>query len=301
MAVRKPAIALLAGGLVLLVVLVLATAPVRVAPSADPVAGEADKGRVLYLAGGCLGCHKPSADEEGRDPQLPSGGHPLPSRVGTFFAPNITPDPATGIGGWSFADFVSAMVEGTSPDGRHYFPAFPYASYRLMTEEDLAHLFAYLKSLPPVEAADRPHDLFAGDFARSFLGVWKAMAFEAEGPLLSPGMSGLERRGAYLVQGPGHCGECHTPRNLLFVKDGTRSLQGGPHPDGKGNVPSLVGLIERGEYKDAAALKEAFEYGEMFGYDGMSSGGMGEVQGNLARLPSEDLDAIVAYLVSLKP
>ena len=257
---KKPALFLVAAVLAGLVALVLATAPARVTPSASAGAGDAEQGRVLYLAGGCLGCHKPPAGAAGRDPQLPSGGHPLPSRVGTFFAPNITPDPATGIGDWSFADFVSAMVEGTSPDGRHYFPAFPYASYRLMTEEDLAHLFVYLNSLPPVESPSRPHDVLAAEFARSFLGVWKAMAFDTLAPLPSREMSALEQRGAYIVQGP-----------------------------------------ERGEYKDAATLKEAFEYGEMFGHDGMSSGGMGEVQGNLARLPSEDLDAIVAYLVSLKP
>ncbi|MEJ1996215.1 MAG: cytochrome c [Limibacillus sp.] len=288
-------------GLLALGGLLYATAPQTATLTVDAGSGDPELGRTLFLAGGCQGCHAPPRSAEGRDPALPSGGHRLPSPVGTFFAPNITPDPDTGIGKWRLQDFVTAMVEGASPDGRHYYPAFPYGSYRHMTQEDLAHLFAYLKSLKPVSAEAVAHDVPASGLLRPFIGLWKAMALGEPGFQPPAGLSGPALRGAYLVQGPGHCGECHTPRNLFMVPDDSRRYQGGPHPEGKGQVPSIVGLIERGEYKDAASLKEAFEYGEMFGYDSMSSGGMGEVQGNLSKLPSEELDAIVAYLVSLKP
>jgi len=104
----------------------------------------------------------------------------------------------------------------------------------------------------------------------------------------------------YLVEAPGHCGECHTPRSALMVPDDARYMAGGPHPGGEGSVPSLLGLVERGRYKDAADLTLAMQYGEAFGYDKLSSGGMGAIQANLARLPESDVQAIADYLVSLE-
>ena len=290
---------LIALGLVSVGGLLWVTSPEPAAIEVAAGPGNPGQGAVLYRAGGCLSCHAPD-EGSGREASLPSGGQPLKSPFGTFYAPNITPHPETGIGGWTQADFVNAMVAGTSPEGRHYFPAFPYASYRHMTAADLGDLFAYLQSLEPVEAEARSHDIPLGSLMRPFVGVWKAMAFSAPGHERTEGRSAAWNRGAYLVRGPGHCGECHTPRTFFFVMDEDRYLQGGPHPEGKGKVPSLIGLIERGEYADAAALKEAFEYGELFGYDGMSSGGMLHVQENLGKLPGEDLDAIVEYLVSLE-
>ncbi len=297
---RKALAILVVLGLLLVGAALWLTAPETADPTVEAESGDPEQGRVFYLAGGCLGCHKPAADAEGSDPGLPSGGHPLPSPVGTFHAPNITPHEDSGIGAWSFSDFVTAMREGTSPGGNHYFPAFPYASYRTMSEQDLAHLYAYLMTLEPVDAPSRGHDIVASGLLRPFLGIWKAMALGERGFTPDTSRSESWNRGAYLVKGPGHCGECHTPRSLFFVMDQERYLQGGPHPEGKGSVPNLIGLIPRGEYDSAASLKEAFEYGEMFGYGDMSSGGMGEVQGNLSRLPSEELDAIVEYLASLE-
>ncbi|NIR98734.1 MAG: cytochrome c, partial [Gammaproteobacteria bacterium] len=157
------------------------TAPETADPTVEAESGDPEQGRVFYLAGGCLGCHKPAADAEGSDPGLPSGGHPLPSPVGTFHAPNITPHEDSGIGAWSFSDFVTAMREGTSPGGNHYFPAFPYASYRTMSEQDLAHLYAYLMTLEPVDAPSRGHDIVASGLLRPFLGIWKAMALGERG------------------------------------------------------------------------------------------------------------------------
>src|SRR5690606_20136943 len=115
-----------------------------------------------------------------------------------------------------------------------------------------------------------------------------------------PSQSETWNLGAYLVAGPGHCSECHTPRNFLMIPKAGQWLAGGPHPEGEGKVPSLRDLVGRERYKDAADLDSALRFGEMFGYDKLSSGGMGSVQTNLSKLPEADTKAIAEYLVSLK-
>jgi mono/diheme cytochrome c family protein len=223
--------------------------------------------------------------------------------VGTFYPQNLTPDPETGIGDWSALDFVRAMRQGISPEGRHYFPAFPYTSYARMSLEDLLDLRAYLMSLPPVRSPERSADLFLESVARRSVGLWKRVAFEPASFAPDPGRSAAWNRGAYLVNGPGHCGECHTPRTLLMALDESRHLAGAPHPAGKaeGHVPSLRDMIERGRYSDAADLALALTWGETFGYDKLSSGGMAAIQINLGRLPEGDVQAIAEYLASLGP
>lgn len=255
-------------------------------------------GEILYHAGGCLGCHKPAPGAG--DPGVPSGGMPFPTPVGVFYPGNLTPEPDTGIGRWTAEQFLYAMTEGVSPDGRHYFPAFPYASYRWMPVEDLLDLHAYLTSLPPVRSSPRDPDVVLTGFARRTVGLWKLLAFRAPGFPSDPQQSAEWNRGAYLVHGPGHCGECHTPRNALMILDENRSLQGGPHPRGEGQVPGLRDLIARGRYNDASDLTLALQYGETLGYDKLSSGGMAQIQMNLALLPEHELRAISEYLLSLR-
>ncbi len=191
------------------------------------------------------------------------------------------------------------MTEGVSPDHRHYFPAFPYTSYRNMLLEDLLDLRAYLMSLPPVRSPRRDAGVPMTWLARRMVGLWKRLSLRGRSSLPDPDRSAAWNRGAYLVQGPGHCGECHTPRNALMVLDDSRALEGGPHPRGEGEVPSLRGLLERGRYTDAADLALALQFGETLGYERLSSGGMAEVQMNLARLTEDDLRAISEYLLSL--
>lgn len=136
---------------------------------------------------------------------------------------------------------------------------------------------------------------------RRGVGLWKQVAFDTSPWKPDPSQSESWNRGSYLVNGPGHCAECHTPRNAFMGLDTSQAFAGGPHPEGKGRVPSLVGLIERGRYKDAADLASALQYGEIMGYDKLSSGGMGQVQTNISKLPEDDIIAIGAYLASLKP
>ena len=267
----------------------------RVVPTHTP---DLANGETLFHAGGCIGCHKPSSGTG--DPGLPTGGASFPTPIGTFYPGNLTPDLDTGIGRWTAPQFLEAMTEGVSPDGRHYFPAFPYTSYRKMWVEDLLDLHAYLMSLPPVRSSQRDPDVAMIGLARRTMGLWKRLAFRVQGFRLDPDRSAAWNRGAYLVQAPGHCGECHTPRNAIMIAADARRLAGGPHPGGEGEVPSLRDLLGRGRYKDVSDLTLALQFGETFGYDKLSSGGMAEVQMNLARLPETDLRAISEYLLSLR-
>ena len=159
---------------------------------------------------------------------------------------------------------------------------------------------AYLMSLKPVNSPARAADIPVAFVLRRGLGLWKWVGLDTT--LWKPDSAQTEswNRGSYRVNGPGHCGECHTPRNLIMAKDGSRFLMGGPHPEGKGKVPTLHGLVETKRYKDKNDLVLAFQNGESFGYERMASGGMGQVQTNLSKLPQADVEAIAEYVLSLK-
>jgi len=257
------------------------------------------RGEALFHAGSCLACHAAPKDAPERREGVPSGGNAFPTPVGVFYPQNLTPDAETGLGLWSDLDFANAMVRGISPAGLHYFPAFPYPSYHFMPITDLLDLRGYLMSLPPVRSPNREPDMPLVSVARRGVGLWKRWGLDEGTFSPDPDRDAAWNRGAYLVRGPGHCGECHTPRNWLMVPDESRYLAGGPHPRGEGSVPSLRGLVARERYEDAADLTLALQYGETFGYDKLSSGGMGDIQASLARLEEGDVRAIAEYLVSL--
>jgi len=257
-------------------------------------------GETLFRAGSCLACHRPPEGGPGAERGLPSGGRPFPTPVGTFYPQNLTPDAETGLGRWSEVEFVNAMKLGISPSGTHYFPAFPYASYRAMTMADLLDLRAYLMSLPAMKSASREADVPLVPLARRAVGLWKRIAFRRPPWSPEPGRTPSWTRGAYLVNAPGHCGECHTPKDRLMIEDPGRHLAGGPHPGGEGKVPSLRGLLARKKYADVADLVLALQNGETLGYEDLSSGGMAAIQENLATLPEADVRAIAEYLLSLE-
>jgi mono/diheme cytochrome c family protein len=170
-----------------------------------------------------------------------------------------------------------------------------------MPVEDLLDLWAYLSTLRPVAAERRGPDVPMPGLARRAVGLWKRLALDEAEFRPDPERSEVWNRGAYLVNGPGHCGECHTPRNALMIPDPDRALAGGPHPRGdEGEVPSLLDLEGRGRYSGVADLVLALQFGETLGYDKLSSGGMADVQMNLAKLPEDELGAISEYLLSLK-
>lgn len=260
----------------------------------DPIRGE-----VMYRVGGCISCHKESATSGIAG--LPTGAAAFETPVGTFWPGNLTPDSKTGLGSWTAEQFVDAMTRGVSPDGRHYFPAFPYPSYGHMRDEDLLDLWAYLNQLESVESPGRAPDMPALGLARRAVALWKWLALDEAGFQQDPQRSERWNRGAYLVNGPGHCGECHTPRNALMIPDQGRAFAGGPHPRAdEGEVPSLIDLEGRGRYSGISDLTLALQFGETLGYDKLSSGGMADIQMNLAMLPEDDLNAISEYLLSLE-
>src|SRR5207302_7263629 len=182
-------------------------------------------GRTLFEAGDCASCH---ARPGQNDPEKLGGGLALESPMGTFYVPNISPDPDDGIGRWTEKNFASALLEGTSPDGRHYYPAFPYPSFRHMTLGDVRDLFAFIKSLPAVSGRIRPHELAFPFSIRRPLALWKFVFLDREALKLDPGQSKLWNRGAYLVNGPAHCAECHSPRNFFWALKNSQRFAGGP-------------------------------------------------------------------------
>lgn len=253
-------------------------------------------GREMFYAGGCAACHAtPGQDDKTRL----GGGLGLKSPFGTFYVPNISPDPNDGIGKWSEADFVTAMTKGTSPDGRHYFPAFPYTSYQRMRIEDVRDLFVHLKTLPAVAGRVRDHDVPFPFNVRRTLGGWKLLFLD--GKLFEPDASKSAQwnRGAYLVNGPGHCAECHSPRNMIGGIVASQRFAGGPDPEGgDGWIPNITskGLADWSE-KDIAYMLETGDTP-----DGDSVGaGMARVVKNTAQLRPDDRAAIAAYVKSLPP
>ena len=296
---RAVAALALLGALGVAVFLLLTRARPLDATSLPDHAPDAARGEVLFHAGSCGSCHRAASGAPGAAEGLPTGSNAFPTPVGTFYPGNLTPDEGTGIGGWSEIDFVNAMTRGVSPDGAHYFPAFPYASYRLMPLEDVLDLRAHLMTLPAVRSPRKRPEMPAEGLARRGVGLWKRVALDEGRFAPDPERSASWNRGAYLANGPGHCGECHTPRTWMMAADEGRHMAGGPHPGGEGDVPSLTGLVERGRYKDVADLTLALQFGETFGYDKLSSGGMADIQMNLAELPESDVQAISEYLLSL--
>jgi mono/diheme cytochrome c family protein len=279
----------------------LVTAPHPLAASALPQdKPDLANGELMYHAAGCYSCHKPAPELKLADANLPAGGAPLKTPVGTFYPPNLTPDAATGIGTMSDIDFVNAVQRGLSPEGEHLIPAFPYASYAHMKVEDVLDIRAYLASLKPVTSPEKAPDMVLEPLLRRGVGLWKLMALNTTPWQPDPTQTASWNRGSYLVNGPGHCAECHTPRDIFMVPKTAQAFMGGAHPGGEGKVPSLHNLVGSKRYADQADVAQALAYGEMGGYKHLSSGGMGEVQGNIAQLPQPDIDAIAEYLVSLK-
>jgi mono/diheme cytochrome c family protein len=252
-------------------------------------------GQTIFHAGGCASCHAaPKQDDKTRL----GGGLALASGFGTFYVPNISPHPTDGIGQWSEAQFITALVKGTSPDNEHYYPAFPYTSYQRATFSDLRDLFAYIKTLPPVEGKVRDHDLPFPFNIRRGVGLWKLLYLDSASLVPDSSKSAAWNRGAYLVTALGHCAECHSPRDIMGGIIESKRFAGGPSPDGKGWVPNITqkALGDWSE-KDIAYLLESGNLP-----DGDSVGGdMGAVVNNTSRLPAADREAIAAFIKSLPP
>lgn len=260
--------------------------------------GNATAGARIFNAGGCASCHA-AKGAKGDARLLLGGGAPIETPFGRFQPPNISPG-ADGIGSWTLGDFDNAMRRGMAPDGRHYYPAFPYTSYARMTAADVADLFAYIKSLPavagktPASEAPFPYNIRRG------IGLWKRLYLNTDPVMPIPAnapapVQAQLSAGRYLVEGPGHCGECHTPRDGFGGSERTRWLAGGPDAEGKGKVP---GLTPATMTWSAEEIADYLETGFTPDYDSVG-GSMVEVQANMAALTPADRAAIAAYLKAL--
>lgn len=263
--------------------------------------GDASRGERIFWAGGCASCHaRAGADGEARL-EL-AGGRPLVTAFGTFVPPNISSDPSDGIGNWSTEDFANAMMRGVAPDGSHLYPSFPYTSYARMDPADVGDLHAFMKTLPAVPGRAAPNELSFPFNVRRGVGLWK-MLYLSDEPVvaLAPDASEQVLLGRYLVEGPGHCGECHTPRDLAGGLDKSRWLAGAvAAEEGEGVVPNITPNDAGIAHWSQGDIVNYLETGFTPDYDTVG-GSMVEVQHNMARLRPEDREAIAAYLKAIPP
>jgi mono/diheme cytochrome c family protein len=267
------------------------------AASLGPYTANLDNGRTMFFAGGCASCHAtPNQDDATRL----GGGRELPSPFGTFRVPNISPHLRDGIGNWTEVNFVNATLKGGSPKAEHYYPAFPYTSYQRVSVSDARDLFAFIKTLPAVEGRALGHELPFPFNLRAGLGFWKLRYFDGQPFRRDASKSEQWNRGAYLVEGPGHCAECHSPRDWASgIVPGLR-FAGGPNPSGEGTVPNITqhpsGLSDWSEDE----ITEFLSTGTTPSFDKVS-GDMALVIKNTAQLSAEDRKAMAHYLKSLEP
>ncbi len=253
----------------------------------DGLTGDAKAGEQVFWATGCSSCH--AMDE--KNPLVLAGGQAFPTEFGTFYAPNISPDPVHGIGGWTLAEFARAVQKGVGKEGEHLYPALPYNAYNKMIPQDVANLKAYMDTLPASDQASKPHDVAFPFNIRRTLGFWKLL-FVSDQFVIKGDLTPEQTRGRYLAEAMTHCGECHTPRNELGGLTRSKWLSGAVTPDGKGKTPNITPAALTWSSADVVAYLTTGFTPE---YD--SAGGhMAHVVENLAKLPDSDRAAIADYL-----
>ncbi|PTW50453.1 c-type cytochrome [Rhodovulum kholense] len=263
-------------------------------------------GRTVFVASDCATCHETPGLED--DTHL-GGGRSLETAFGTFHMPNISPDEATGIGRWTLAEFDRALREGVGPDGalpdgQNLYPAFPYTSYRKLTGTDVRDLYAYMMSLPAVSNEVPAHELNFPYNLRRGVGVWRLAFLGGDGYTPGPVPEGVDadlyHRGEYLVEGPGHCAECHSPRGPMGDVVASKRYGGGPNPEGTGWFPNISPDQTGIGYWSAARIANYLHTG-VNPVGRTADGDMAEVVRNTSQLPFEDVQAMAVYLKTLPP
>lgn len=257
---------------------------------------DAENGEAVFWAAGCASCHaapgvEPAAGGEAR--LVLSGGRRFATPFGTFVAPNVSMHPEAGIGGWSLPQFASAVMLGVSPEGAHYYPAFPYATYARATPQDVADLWAFWQGLPVSDTPSAPQELGFPFSIRRAVGVWKLLNLSTE-PVVTLTGDPVLQRGQYLVEALAHCGECHTPRDALGGLDTARWLAGGPNPAGEGRMPAIPP-----QGWSAQDIANYLQSGFTPSFD-VVGGEMAEVVANISRIAPEDRAAIAAYVMAVR-
>ena len=264
-----------------------------IARAPDATTQVINRGEYLARAGDCVACHTTA------NGKAFAGGRPMPTPFGALFVPNITPDDETGIGKWNADEFYRMMHTGVSRDGTLLYPAMPFASYTKVTRIDSDAIYAYLMSVTPVKQANRPHELKFPFNNRDLLLGWRTLYFK-EGEFVPDAKQSTDwNRGAYLVQGLGHCAMCHTAINALGGSSESKAFEGGMIPNQNWYAPSLTSNREAGlgnwEIKDIADLLQVG-----VSHRGTTYGPMAEVVYNsLQYLSDEDVSAMAVYLKAL--
>ena len=255
--------------------------------------GDMTHGERVFWAAGCASCHAAPGAKDGGMLVLAGGGR-FASPFGTFIAPNISTDPAQGIGGWTLEQFVHAVQDGVSPEGQHYFPAMPYTAYAKMVPQDVVDLKLFMDGLPASATPNLPHEVGFPFNIRRTLGGWKVL-FAGGGYHITGALTPEVERGRYIVESLAHCSECHTPRNPLGGLATSRWLGGATLPDGKSKVPNITPAVLDWSADDVFAYLTTGFTPE---FD-VVGGPMAHVVDNMARLPTSDVWAVVAYLRSV--
>jgi mono/diheme cytochrome c family protein len=264
------------------------------AQAADPAS--VARGKYLFDAGDCSGCHAGNGASA-----APSGGLGLDTPFGTFRSANITPDPRYGIGKWSEAEFRRALREGVGKQGEYLYPVFPYTSFTRITDGDAADLYAYLMTLPPVPAPNKPHEAKPPFSWRPLLFFWRTLFFTEGAKKPDPARSAEWNRGEYLVHAVAHCGECHTPRNVLGAMKTSMAFSGNVGgPDGQ-NAPNITSDVATGIGDwSVADIQTLLKTGMTPDSDLVGSGMKAVVRGT-SKLTDADRHAMAVYIKSLPP
>ncbi len=267
--------------------------PVR-GPARDlTLVGDAARGAYLIRLGGCVTCH---TDPKNKDAQLAgSQSAGLKTPFGTFYPPNITSSKTDGIGNWTLAQFAAALSDGEGPQG-HLYPAFPFDSYTLMSDQEVADLYAALEAGPAIDTPSRPHEVSFPFDQRFLMAGWKHLFFHPQRFAADASHSDAWNRGRYIVFGPGHCVTCHSPRNALGGIDAGQELLGNPGGGPGGKTPALTAAaLAKHEY-DADTLAQTLVDGMTPGFDNLG-GPMGEVIADeTSQWTDDDRKAVALYL-----
>lgn len=266
--------------------------PVQGAARDLTLVGDEARGQYLLRLGDCITCH---TDKKNGVAEL-GGGPGLVTPFGTFYAPNITSDPVAGIGGWTLAQFSKAISDGEGPAG-HLYPAFPYENYTLMSDQDVADLFAALQQVPPVATSAKPHEVAFPFDIRPLVAGWKNLFFTPRRFVADATHSERWNRGRYLVEGPGHCVMCHSPRNFLGAVERGKELTGNPAGGTGGKAPALTAGRLTDEGYDVASIASALSDGFTPEFNVLGSA-MGEVIADgTSHWTEADREAVAAYLL----
>jgi mono/diheme cytochrome c family protein len=265
--------------------------------------GDAKRGKLVFTAAGCESCHATKVggeDQENETNEL-GGGLALPTPFGVFYAPNISPDKADGIGSWTDAQVADAFLSGVRRDGEELYPVLPYTSYSRMTRDDARDLIAYLRTLPAVAGRPPPNKIRFPFSIRRTIGLWKAIYFHPQPIVPDPRHDVAWNRGRYLTLALAHCAECHSPRDAFGGVVKAQEFAGGPDPATvDGWFPNITPAPDGIGGWTTADMVELLTDGLTPDDDKVNSP-MIQVVHNIAQLPKFDAEAIATYIKSLPP